>query len=279
MLVEELRQTCHQILETGQAKVIIGYGQTAPHLPAFPIFVTQPEEVGKLVWNNQCFPNLVAYLKRPEIQALGKPAVIVKGCDEKALVVLEKESQIQRNQMVAIGIACDGVGAPLKPKCQACDVHIPRFSDTVVGTSAASAIGERYVRLEEFRQKSPEERWQYWVGEMSRCVKCYACRQVCPLCYCERCIVDKNRPTCIDTSPSLKGNFAWHITRAFHLAGRCIGCGECSRACAAGIDLGLLNLALADSAERQFAYRAGLDPAADTLIGAYSKNDKEKFIG
>jgi coenzyme F420-reducing hydrogenase beta subunit len=279
MLVEELRQTCRQILESGQARVVIGYGQSAPHLSAYPVFITKPEDVEKLVWNNQCFPNLVAYLKRKEIQALGKPAVIVKGCDEKSLVVLERESQIQRDQMVVVGIACDGVGAPLEPKCRTCEVHVPRFSDTVVGSSSAAPSGDRYARLEEFRKKTPEERWQFWVAEMDRCVKCYACRQVCPLCYCERCIVDKNRPTCIDTSPTVKGNFAWHITRAFHLAGRCIGCGECSRGCPAGIDLALLNQALAESAERQFEYRAGMDPAVDTLIGSYSNQDKENFIG
>ncbi len=78
--------------------------------------------------------------------------------------------------------------------------------------------------LDRLMAKSPAERWAFWKAEFARCVKCYACRQVCPMCYCERCIVDKNRPVVIDTSATLKGNFAWHITRAFHLAGRCVGC-------------------------------------------------------
>jgi formate dehydrogenase subunit beta len=281
MLVEELRQTCRQILESGQADVVVGYGQTVPHQPAFPVFITRPEDVEKLVWNNQCYTNLVTYLKRKEVRALGKPAVIVKGCDEKALLVLEKECQLERDKMVAIGITCDGVGSPLEPKCQVCNVHTPRFCDNLVGGAARppSPTQDRWAGLQEFRQKSPAERWDYWVEEFSRCVKCYACRQVCPMCYCERCIVDKNRPACIDTSPSLKGNFAWHITRAFHLASRCVGCDECTRVCPAGIDLRLLNQTLAKAADDYFGYRAGTDPAAEPLIGSYSNQDKENFIG
>jgi ferredoxin len=98
------------------------------------------------------------------------------------------------------------------------------------------------------------------------------------MCYCERCLADKNRPQAIDTSPHRKGNFAWHLSRAIHLAGRCVGCDECTRACPAGIDLRLLNLALARAAETQFGYRAGMDPAVEPVVGAYSLQDKEDFI-
>ena len=82
----------------------------------------------------------------------------------------------------------------------------------------------------------------------------------------------------IDTSSSLKGNFAWNITRAFHLAGRCVGCGECTRVCPAGIDLRLLNESLARSAEQHFNYRAGMDPETPPVIGSYNAEDKENFI-
>ncbi len=123
-------------------------------------------------------------------------------------------------------------------------------------------------------QFSPAERMAWWAEEFDRCVKCYACRQVCPLCYCERCIADKNRPVAISTSASPEGNFAWHITRAFHLAGRCVGCGECTRACPAGIPLSLLNMTLALAAEKHFGYRAGMDPKAEPLIGTYALTDQ-----
>jgi ferredoxin len=210
---------------------------------------------------------------------LGRPAIVVKGCDQRALVVLEKESQLDRTQVYVIGMACEGMG---RPKCEACDVRQPRGADVVIGEaaggSAAISADQRYAALKAFLARSSAERLAYWQQELARCVKCYACRQVCPMCYCPRCIADKNRPQAISSSATLKGNFAWHITRAFHLAARCVGCEECARVCPAGIDLRLLNLSLAQAAEENFAFRAGNDPQAEPVVGAYGLQDQESFI-
>jgi ferredoxin len=304
---EQLRQTCRQLLADGTVQVVIGYGQAAPGDRVVPVFITRPEDADQLVWNDQCFANLAKYLLRKEVAALGRAAICVKGCDQRALLVLEKESQIDRSQITVIGLACDGVGKPRLAKCESCDVHAPRQADVVIGLGTGPFFGvktssaekpqaenmdlspsvatqpsvpadARYAEIEAFLKKTPEERMAYWKAELSRCVKCYACRQVCPMCYCRQCIVDKNRPVVISTSATLKGNFAWQITRAFHLAGRCVGCDECTRACPAGIDLRLLNLSLAKAAEESFSFRAGMDPAADPIIGAYSQQDHEEFI-
>jgi coenzyme F420-reducing hydrogenase delta subunit/ferredoxin len=268
---DALRETCRRLLTEGKVKVVIGYGKRGP------VFVTRPEDVEQLVWNERCLANLTVYLKRKEIRALGRPAIVVKGCDERALVVLEKESQIDRKEMHVIGMACRGLG---ETKCETCEVYLPRFADEVIGEAdqPAAETGPGWKSLEALLALPPAERMSYWAREFERCVKCYACRQVCPMCYCERCLVDKNRPTVIEPSPTAKGNFGWHIVRAFHLAGRCVGCDECTRACPAGIDLRLLNLSLAKAAEEHFAYRAGMDPKAEELIGAYSLQDKENFI-
>jgi coenzyme F420-reducing hydrogenase delta subunit/ferredoxin len=266
-----LRETCRRLLAENKVKVVIGYGKRGP------VFITKPEDVEKLVWNDECLANLTVYLKRKEIRALGRPAIVVKGCDERALVVLEKESQLERKDIHVIGMACQGLG---EPKCETCEVHLPRFADEVIGQTDKQApeSADRWKALESLMALPAAQRMSYWATEFERCVKCYACRQVCPMCYCERCLVDKNRPTVIEPSATDKGNFAWHILRAFHLAGRCIGCDECTRACPAGIDLRLLNLSLAKAAEEHFAYRAGMDPKAEPLIGAYSLQDKENFI-
>jgi coenzyme F420-reducing hydrogenase delta subunit/ferredoxin len=276
---QQLRETCTRLLTEGTVQVVIGYGASGP------AFIRRAEDVGKLIWNTDCQANLTTYLKRKEIKRLGKAAVVVKGCDERGLVILEKESQIDRQTLRVIGMACDGMG---QPKCDTCEVHQPRFADEIIGDVAPGfspapadlkvGVTAATHPLDALMKMSPAERMSFWAQEFERCVKCYACRQVCPLCYCERCIGDKNRPVAIDTSATPKGNFAWHITRAFHLAGRCVGCGECTRACPEGIPLGLLNLALARAAEKHFGYQAGMDSKVEPLIGSYALTDKEDFI-
>ncbi|HNY27054.1 MAG TPA: Fe-S oxidoreductase [Candidatus Sumerlaeota bacterium] len=280
-MLKQLRQICKELLEEGKVNAVIGYGQDAPGKPAYPIFVTQPADVTQLVWNSHCYNNLAVYLTQKRIRALyPKVAIIVKGCDARAVTVLDKDSQISREDVVVIGMACEGVGEPREPKCNACDVHMPHNVDITVGEVPNPPVTQeqRFAELNAFLKKTPEERMAYWKTELARCVKCYACRQTCPLCYCERCIVDKNRPTCIDTSATLKGNFAWQITRAFHQAARCVGCDECTRVCPAGINLRLLNQSLALAAENCFEFRAGMDAELEPVVGAYSLQDKENFI-
>jgi Fe-S oxidoreductase len=238
--------------------------------------VTRPEDADLLVWNNRSTANLAMYLKRKEVNALGKAAIVVKACDERSLVVLEKESQFERKDLHVIGMACDGME---QPRCANCAVRTPRFADTTVGQVPDQTPTPRPGKLDSLMEMSRGERMAFWVQEFDRCVKCYACRQVCSMCYCERCIVDKNQPISIDPAPGTKGNFAWHIARAFHLAGRCIGCGACAQACPVGIDLGLLNMQLARAAKKHFGYQAGVDPSAELLVGAFSQQDKEEFIG
>ena len=183
----ELREVCRKLLAEGTVKVVIGYGAHGP------VVVIRPEETERLVWNNQCFSNLTAYLKRKEIKSLGKAAVIVKPCDEKSLVELEKESQFQRKDAHVIGMACEGVG---QPKCARCTARTPRFADVTLGVAAGperqtSPSPNRFAAL---MAMPPAERMAFWAEEFNRCVKCYACRQVCPMCYCERCIVTTTGP-------------------------------------------------------------------------------------
>jgi len=279
-MLEQLRKTCRELLEQGKVQVVIGYGEGEAG-EAFPIFVTDPSDVEQLVFDARCHANLVSYLKRKEVRKLGKPAVIVKGCDERAFLVLESESQVDREECVLIGVSCQGVGEPQEQKCGTCDVKIPRTTDVLIGEGENPTVTpeERYAALEELMAMEPDDRLAYWRKEFERCFKCYACRQSCPLCYCEQCIADKNMPVVIETSATPRGNFAWHIARAFHLAGRCVGCGECARACPAAIDLDLLNMSLAKAAEEQLGFRAGMEQGAESLIGAYSEEDKEEFIG
>ena len=106
--------------------------------------------------------------------------------------------------------------------------------------------------LAELNKLSPEEKFAYWQKELSKCIKCYACRQACPMCYCTRCTVEVNQPQWIPVQANTHGNMEWHILRAMHLAGRCISCGECGRACPVGIPCHLLTMHLDRSGSQLF---------------------------
>ena len=127
---QQLRETCTRLLTEGTVQVVIGYGAGGP------VFIRRAEDAGKLVWNTDCQSNLTTYLKRKEIKRLGKAAIVVKGCDERGLVILEKESQIDRQTLHVIGMACESMG---QPKCDACEVHQPRFADEIIGEAAGVA--------------------------------------------------------------------------------------------------------------------------------------------
>jgi len=269
-MIEQLRNTARQLLQEGKVAVVIGYGRDEKMSRTYPAFVTAADGVDELIFDETCTFNLATYLNRAEVKALGKPAVVLKPVDARAAVVLRQESQFSADDVVLIGMATGEE-----------DANLADLVDIVIGEPSGQTppAEERYARLNEFMKKSPEERMAYWREELGRCIKCYACRQVCPLCYCRVCIVDKNRPVEIVTSSTPRGNFAWNIARAFHLAGRCVGCGQCTAACPAGIDLALLNMAMAQAAEEEFDYRAGVDPQAEPIIGSYAEADKEEFIG
>ena len=109
-------------------------------------------------------------------------------------------------------------------------------------------------------------------------MRCHACREVCALCTCERCLADKTRPQWIESSAHGRGILAWHLNRVMHLAGRCTNCGACQRACPVDIPLGLLNAKVAEVVERRFDHRISDDPEARSPIGAYDRFDGEEFI-
>ncbi|MGL4942361.1 MAG: 4Fe-4S dicluster domain-containing protein [Thermoguttaceae bacterium] len=286
MIQEKLRELARSLLTDAdnekRVDLVIGFGNVGDSEVA-PIFVTDANNVDRLVWSDACVANLATYLHRPEVKKFNRVAIVVKGCDAKSLAVLEAESQIDRKRLVVIGVACSGVAYDGKvlARCNVCDVQMPRGCDVVVGEATSQNVSpqERYAAVQAFCAKPREERWEYWKRELSRCLKCYACRQVCPLCYCQQCIVDKNRPQRIETSSHLQGNVAWNVTRAFHLAGRCTMCGSCGAVCPVGIDLGLLNASLAKTAEEQFdGFRSGYDPNVLPVIGKFSETDNEEFI-
>jgi ferredoxin len=237
--------------------------------------------------------NLATYLnpRRAQVKTLGKPAIVVKGCDAKAVAGLLRESQLAREDVVLIGVRCGGVVRDpvgdaeltlesVAPRCAGCDAREPHLADYVIGESQpeppqVTSIEERVAELDAM---TPDERFAFWTAEMEKCIRCYGCRQACPLCVCERCVADKTGPQWIESSPHARGNLSWHLTRALHLAGRCVGCGECERACPMDIPLTLLNRKMQQVVAESFDFTVSDDPDNASPIGTFRQDDREDFI-
>ena len=78
-------------------------------------------------------------------------------------------------------------------------------------------------------------RAEFWQREFSKCIKCYGCRDVCPVCVCDECELEE--PEWI-TPGKIPPEFPlFHLIRAYHVADSCINCGECEATCPVGIPL------------------------------------------
>jgi ferredoxin len=287
-----LREEAKKLLSAGEVELVVGYGEGHGGEGVRPLFARSADEAGGFLWNSACVHNLATYLSREPCRQIllrgGKVGLVAKGCDARALVVLLQEGQIARDGVHVIGMVCDGVldaaagegSGATHSKCRQCGVQTPPLYDTLVGDAAGAAPveGDPLEDVKELKAMSLEERWDFWTGHLARCIKCYACRQACPMCYCATCITEKSEPQWIDKASHLKGALAYHLIRAMHLAGRCVSCGECGRACPMDIPVDKISRCLAGEVEEAFDYKAGMDPEATPAFRTYREDDPEDFI-
>lgn len=278
-----LRDTAARWLREGRVDVFVGYGQGTLPDRLRPVFITSPEQAEQLVWNEHAVNNLTTYLTRGLVKRHGKVGLLVKSCDARAVVGLLQERQLEREQVALLGVPCTGVevDGALAPKCHTCSSTWPSIVDEVLSLDAplTPLDGEGVAAEIAWVEKMPPaQRRAWWQAQFDRCLRCYACRAACPLCYCNQCIADKNRPQWVAKGGHGQGNLAWNLVRAYHLAGRCVGCGECTRVCPANIRLDLLNAKLAQVVRDEFGYVAGTDPDVPPALTTYLVEDHEEFI-
>jgi len=164
-------------------------------------------------------------------------------------------------------------------KCDVCVIHNPVVHDIVVGEDEPDPRPDDFPELKELLGMDAEARWEYWQGQLSRCVRCYACRDVCPLCYCAECVFERQKPyRWNENSVELPENIFYHAVRALHLAGRCIDCGECQRVCPMDIPVRLLNRFLIKRAKERFKVVPGINADDKPMFGAYDTGDPEEGI-
>ena len=300
---DKIRNEAKKALESGEVKVVIGWGAGSVPFKTTPVFITKPDDVEKLVINPACTNNLAVYLQKAARD--NKVAVIAKPCDIRSIVTLIREKQIKRENVHIIGLGCTGVidstkleaanvslceiaslewtsdglkvttsddtitipaADCLREQCLVCDNREPSLCDI--------SIGDAVKRDESLSIDIPglsEDRKAYWAEQFSHCIRCYACRQVCPACYCDTCFCDRIEPKWTAKKATTDEAWMFHATRVMHMAGRCVGCGECERACPMSIPIEELSRDMAKYIKDIYDYKAGLED--DPLLGTYKDTD------
>ncbi|MBP3301083.1 MAG: 4Fe-4S dicluster domain-containing protein [Clostridia bacterium] len=235
------------------------------------------ETLGNLCYDSFCGSNLSKYLLSQKTDK--KTVVLLKPCDSYSFNQLCTERRLNRDAYHVIGVGCKGKidgekirktgikgilsvreeGETLKietlygtteiprkdvllDKCLACKGKEHKCADEVLGESEDTCVGDKYETVAKLEAMTPDERFAFWREELSKCIRCNACRNACPACSCIKCVFDnpnsgvQNKAAADDFEENL-----FHIIRAYHVAGRCTDCGECSRVCPQGIPLHLLN--------------------------------------
>ncbi|MFH1178817.1 MAG: 4Fe-4S dicluster domain-containing protein [Candidatus Bathyarchaeota archaeon] len=310
--IEAMRKAARELLEEGKVDMIIGYEKGSMPLRSSPCFITDPKDVDRFNWGPSCGINLAKYLKGKD----GKIGIIAKGCDSRSVVLLISENQINEENITVIGLPCEGVinrkkiedtlggkeiteaviegdkihlkgrdfekSLPLEEylsdSCKYCKHPNPVIHDVLIGEPVSEKQIESYPDVEELDAMTPEERYSFFVNELGDCIRCYSCRNVCPSCYCKECFVDATMPQWFGKTTDLSDTMIFHIVRSLHMAGRCVDCGACTRACPMGINLRYLLSVAEKVIKDRFDYEAGVDMKQSPVMGIYDKEDSDDFI-
>jgi ferredoxin len=277
-----IRVRARELLSLGEVGCVVGHEQS-PKGRVRPTFVYDEADADRLVWDRTCYHNLVVYLRDLAMStrrqdAPDRVAVVARPCDVRALNVLIHEEQLARDQVFVIGVACpgmlDGAGV-VQDYCQRCKERVPVFYDALVGEPPQVEVeDETWADVCELEALNPTERLAFWAREFDRCIRCYACRQACPGCYCFECLAEQADPAWVSIAHQVPEKAFFHVMRAYHLAGRCVECHACDQACPMHIPLSLLNRKIAKEVETLFDYVAGGDPETPLPLATFRKDEE-----
>jgi ferredoxin len=278
---EGIRVQARELLGLGEVVCVIGH-ERSPKGRVRPAFVRSEADADGLVWDQTCHHNLTVYV-RDQIRSTGRTdaptrvAVVARPCDVRALSVLIHEKQATRDQVFVIGVACPGMldGEGIGEHCQRCKERVPVFYDALVGEPPQVDVrDDSWADVTELEAMIPPERLAFWSREFDRCIRCYACRQACPGCYCTECLAEQVDPTWISIAHRVREKAFFHVMRAYHLAGRCVECHACDLACPMHIPLSLLNRKIAREVEALFGHIAGGDPETPPPLATFRKDEE-----
>jgi len=310
----KLREVARELLTSAQVNLVIGWQEGTEGFRSRPLFATTPEECDRLIIGPTCTANLANYLRKLP----GKTAVVLKGCDARAVAVLVNENQLARDALYLIGLPCAGlvdleklaaagvdvnavthlaiegdtvvvttgaksqtvaVADVLRDECLGCQCPTPPEADVLLDEPLEARDPARFSDLQDrLMALSPAEREAYFQAHFDRCIRCYACVHACPMCYCTTCFAVQQKPQYVPRTVGLDENRMFHLGRAMHLAGRCVGCGACDRACPVNLPLRALNSKLASETKHLFGVVAGLDMEQKPPLVEFLPGDTEEAL-
>lgn len=315
---EMMKKRAAELLSGGKVNRVIGWKTGDFVYDVTPaVFETAEEIENDFVYTAFCGNNLSKYLVK-EARKPGVTLVFLKPCDSYSFAQLLKEHRVRRESVYAVAVECFGKAdidrikergvkgvtgiseengtlhisavygdkdIPLHEvmleKCASCKTKKHAIYDEIIGEEGeAVADCDRFGTVKKLEAMTPGERYEFWRGELSRCIRCNACRNVCPACTCEKCVFDNDASGIAQkaAADSFEENM-FHIIRAFHVAGRCTDCGECSRVCPQKIPLHLLNRKfIKDINEFYGEYQAGENPDERPPLTDYTTGDVEPGI-
>ena len=312
---EVLIEKAKELLSNNTVDRVFGWKRGEFDYDVTPALFTSADELqNEFVWNGFCGANFSKYLINETRKSENKVLVFLKPCDTYSFNQLLTEHRFDRDKVYAIGIPCngmidvnkikesaDGISAVdfdgddvvihtlydgdltlkadslLPDRCVNCKSKKHVAYDELLGDDGDVIDSHRFDEVEKLEKMTPDERFAFWQGELSRCIRCNACRDVCPACTCEKCVFD-NANSGVENKAAANSfeEKMFHIIRAFHVAGRCTDCGECSRVCPQHIPLHLLNRKfIKDIDEFYGEYQAGAEVGSRAPIVDYTTDDIE----
>ena len=310
---EKIKETALKLLKEKRVDTFIGYKKGTVPMMNEPVLVTDPGKVDQLYWDSFCGLNLCNYLtKRTD-----KIGIVANGCNSRNIVTHIIENQIKREQLYIVGIPCEGMidhravtravkykeildiqengdkflvkGGDfeetfekekfLQSNCASCTHRNPVIHDEILGDPVEEQTGvEPFKDVEKIEEMDPAKKQTFFTGLISRCIRCYACRNSCPLCYCPTCFVDESTPQWVGKSSDPTDTMTFHFLRAYHCAGRCTDCGACERVCPMGISMRQFTKKLNKDCQDLFSWEAGLTLDQRPPLDVYKPDDYNDFI-
>ena len=302
-----------ELLSSGAVARVIGWKKGEFEFDPVPATFETVEELDGFVYNYFCGANLSKYLIQASKKE-GKTAVFLKPCDTYSFNQLVKEHRVNRENIYVIAVEClakldinkikaQGVtgvtgvevnGTEVKvaslygevvlnkadvvlSKCAVCEKTHQVKDEEIILTERPECDVDRFAEVAALEAMTEEERFAFWRAQLSKCIRCNACRNVCPACSCVKCVFDN--PASGIAAKANDDKFEeqlFHIIRAYHVAGRCTDCGECSRVCPQNIPLHLLNRKFIKDMDSFYGeYQAGETDEGKTPLTEYTEGDTE----